>query len=199
MSHFTVLAILPKEGLEKYENSNEHTGKDEWQNAYNHQWFHPKLEEALAPYNEQPDSDSEYLEKSVELNKEATAIYNSYVNKNWDSLAEAVNIFKERREGWERNANISDKNAKGGFRKYTESEIANILKPFDEFYELMATEKFDINIESHFEIIIVSEKFKNLNRIERHRMVNKSVKEEFLSDLHSVTIKTYTIQEYKKN
>ena len=156
MSHFTVLAILPKEGLEKYENSNEHTGKDEWQNAYNHQWFHPELEEALAPYNEQPEEDSKYLEKSVELNEEATAIFNAYVNKNWDSLAEAVNVVKERREGWERKANIHDKNAEGGFRKYTESEIANILKPFDEFYELMATEKFDINIESH------SERFRDL-------------------------------------
>ena len=28
-------------------------------------------------------------------------------------------------------------------------------------------------------------------------MVNKSLKEEFLSDLHSVTIKTYTINEFK--
>ncbi len=52
-------------------------------------------------------------------------------------------------------------------------------------------------IESHFEIVIVSEKFKNLNRIERHRMVNHSLREEFLSDLHSVIIKTYTIEEYK--
>ena len=53
------------------------------------------------------------------------------------------------------------------------------------------------DIESHFEIIIVSEKFKNLSRIERHRMVNKNLKEEFLTDLHSVIIKTYTIEEYK--
>ena len=56
---------------------------------------------------------------------------------------------------------------------------------------------FEEDVESHFEIIIVSEKFKNLNRIERHRMVNKSLKEEFLSDLHSVIIKTYTLEEYK--
>ena len=56
---------------------------------------------------------------------------------------------------------------------------------------------FREDIESHFEIIIVSEKFKNLNRIERHRMVNKSLREEFLLDLHSVIIKTYTIEEYK--
>tara|TARA_Y100001947_G_scaffold59926_1_gene50415 strand:+ start:7 stop:336 length:330 start_codon:yes stop_codon:yes gene_type:complete len=58
-------------------------------------------------------------------------------------------------------------------------------------------QNFKEDVESHFEIIIVSEKFKNLNRIERHRMVNQSLKEEFLSDLHSVIIKTYTIEEYK--
>ena len=56
---------------------------------------------------------------------------------------------------------------------------------------------FEEDVESHFEIIIVSEKFKNLNRIERHRMVNQSLREEFLSDLHSVIIKTYTADEYK--
>ena len=59
-------------------------------------------------------------------------------------------------------------------------------------------QNFKENVESHFEIMIVSEKFRNLNRMERHRMVNKSLKGEFLSDLHSVTIKTYTMEEYKK-
>ena len=56
---------------------------------------------------------------------------------------------------------------------------------------------FKEGVESHFEIIIVSEKFTNLSRIERHRMVNRTLKEEFLSDLHSVIIKTHTIDEYK--
>ena len=58
-------------------------------------------------------------------------------------------------------------------------------------------QNFKEDVESHFEIIIVSEKFKNINRIDRHRMVNQSLREEFLSDLHSVIIKTYTIEEYK--
>ena len=57
-------------------------------------------------------------------------------------------------------------------------------------------QNFIEDVESHFEIIIVSDKFKNLNRIERHRMVNKSLREEFLSDLHSVIIKPYTTEEY---
>ncbi len=58
-------------------------------------------------------------------------------------------------------------------------------------------QNFKEDVESHFEIIIVSKKFKNLNRIERHRMVNQSLREEFLSDLHSIIIKTYTKEEYE--
>ena len=81
-----------------------------------------------------------------------------------------------------------------------------ILKNYEpEFFSVLdVSEKhrghqnFKEDVESHFEIIIVSEKFKNLNRIERHRMVNQSLREEFLSNLHSVIIKTYTIEEYKK-
>ena len=80
-----------------------------------------------------------------------------------------------------------------------------ILKNYEpEFFSVLDVseqhrghQNFKEDIESHFEIIIVSEKFKNLNRIERHRMVNKSLREEFLSDLHSVTMKTYTKEEYK--
>ena len=58
-------------------------------------------------------------------------------------------------------------------------------------------QNFKEGVESHFEIIIVSEKFTNLSRIERHRMVNQTLKEEFLSDLHSVVLKAYTSEEYK--
>ena len=58
-------------------------------------------------------------------------------------------------------------------------------------------QNFKENVESHFEIIIVSKKFNNRNKIDRHRMVNKCLEEEFISDLHSVIIKTFTIDEYK--
>ena len=59
-------------------------------------------------------------------------------------------------------------------------------------------QNFKENVESHFEIIIVSQKFDNTNKVARHRMINQHLKEEFSSDLHSVTIKTYTIDEYIK-
>ena len=82
-----------------------------------------------------------------------------------------------------------------------------ILKNYEpEFFSVLDVseqhrghQNFKEDVESHFEIIIVSEKFKNLNRIERHRMVNHSLKDEFLSDLHSVIMKTYTIEEYRNN
>ena len=58
-------------------------------------------------------------------------------------------------------------------------------------------QNFRENVESHFEIIVVSDKFIDIKRIDRHRMVNYSLKDEFSSDLHSAIIKTYTIEEYK--
>ena len=59
-------------------------------------------------------------------------------------------------------------------------------------------QNFRENVESHFEILIVSQKFEDLNNVARHRMINKSLEEEFMSDLHSVTMKTLTIDEYEK-
>ena len=83
-----------------------------------------------------------------------------------------------------------------------EEIIINYFKP--QFFSVLDVseqhrghQNFRENVESHFEIIIVSEKFCNKNKIDRHRMVNECLKEEFLSDLHSVVIKTYTIDEHK--
>ena len=59
-------------------------------------------------------------------------------------------------------------------------------------------QSFKENVESHFEIIIVSKKFDNKSNINRHRMINQGLKKEFLSDLHSVTLKAFSIQEYDK-
>ena len=83
-----------------------------------------------------------------------------------------------------------------------ENLILKIFKPeflsvIDVSEQHRGHKNFKEGVESHFEIIIVSEKFANLSRIERHRMVNQTLKEEFLSDLHSVVLKTYTSEEYK--
>ena len=83
-----------------------------------------------------------------------------------------------------------------------ENLILKIFKPeflsvIDVSEQHRGHKNFKEDVESHFEIIIVSEKFTNLSRIERHRMVNQILKEEFLSDLHSVVLKTYTSEEFK--
>ncbi len=83
-----------------------------------------------------------------------------------------------------------------------ENLILKIFKPeflsvIDVSEQHRGHKNFKEGVESHFEIIIVSEKFINLSRIERHRMVNRILKEEFLSDLHSVVLKTYTSEEFK--
>ena len=57
-------------------------------------------------------------------------------------------------------------------------------------------QSFQENVESHFEIVIVSKIFNNKSKIDRHRMVNQSLKEEYLSDLHSVTIRALTVEEF---
>lgn len=57
---------------------------------------------------------------------------------------------------------------------------------------------FQEDVESHFEIVIISKKFENKTKIDRHRMVNKCLEDEFTSGLHSAIIKAYTIREYKQ-
>ena len=154
MSHFAVLVVLPKEGLEQVEGANVHKGDKEWHNAYNHQWYHSQLEDTLAPYNEQPEDDSEYAERTEELNEQASKIYASYMNKQWTHLAEEIAEVKDRHENWERQASVNDKDVKGGFRKYTESEIATKLEPFEKLYALMSTEKFDLYDDDHKELFV---------------------------------------------
>ena len=53
--------------------------------------------------------------------------------------------------------------------------------------------------ETHFKILIISNDFENKNRLERHKMVNNFLKNEFVGSLHSITYKLMTVSESKKN
>ncbi len=46
--------------------------------------------------------------------------------------------------------------------------------------------------ESHFRVFIVSEAFKNKNRVECHRMVNEVLAEQLAGPVHALAIKTAT-------
>lgn len=48
----------------------------------------------------------------------------------------------------------------------------------------------------HFNIVIVSDKFNGLNLIKRHRMVYEAVDDMMNSDIHALSMKTYTPEEF---
>lgn len=50
--------------------------------------------------------------------------------------------------------------------------------------------------ESHFKLIVVSEKFNDLKLIERHRFINQLFKEE-LNHIHALAMHTYTPVEWQ--
>jgi BolA protein len=55
------------------------------------------------------------------------------------------------------------------------------------------------NSETHFKLILVSEDFIPLKKIERHRLINKLLAEELQKGLHALSIHAYTPEEWKKN
>ncbi|MDA1353430.1 MAG: BolA family transcriptional regulator [bacterium] len=50
--------------------------------------------------------------------------------------------------------------------------------------------------ESHFHIIVVSDRFEGLNPVKRHREVNQLIASEFDTGLHALTIKTFTPEQW---
>lgn len=54
------------------------------------------------------------------------------------------------------------------------------------------------NSETHFKVLVVSEKFAGLSRIDRQRLVNELVKVELQTGLHALTQKALTPEEWEK-
>lgn len=50
--------------------------------------------------------------------------------------------------------------------------------------------------ESHFKIVIISESFKDLNRVKRHQSVYKCLESIFKEGLHALALKTHTPDEW---
>ena len=52
--------------------------------------------------------------------------------------------------------------------------------------------------ESHFKVVIVSEKFAEQRLIGRHRQVNQVLADELANHIHALAIHTYTLEEWNK-
>ncbi len=50
---------------------------------------------------------------------------------------------------------------------------------------------------THLRVIVVSERFNEVNLIDRHRMVYQALASEFAKQLHALEIKTFTPAEYQ--
>ena len=53
--------------------------------------------------------------------------------------------------------------------------------------------------ESHFKVLIVSEVFEGKNLVQRHRMVNHSLREELKSSVHALSIMAKTPQQWEQD
>jgi len=51
--------------------------------------------------------------------------------------------------------------------------------------------------ESHFKVVIVSDKFENLSLLKQHQLVNTVLAEELKTGVHALAIKTMTLQKWK--
>ncbi|KYF71528.1 BolA family protein [Sorangium cellulosum] len=52
--------------------------------------------------------------------------------------------------------------------------------------------------ETHFKVLVVSEAFRGLSPLDRHRRVNAIVREEFGAGLHALTIRAMTPDEWER-
>lgn len=83
-------------------------------------------------------------------------------------------------------------------RKKRIAKLLNKLKPA---YLLVEDESHQHhvpqNAETHFKVVLVSEHFKNLSRIERHRQINNLLATELSSGLHALSLHLFTPSEWE--
>jgi acid stress-induced BolA-like protein IbaG/YrbA len=51
---------------------------------------------------------------------------------------------------------------------------------------------------NHLELVVVSEKFRELNRIARQQLIMSLIKDLWANGLHALTMKTWTPEEWEK-
>lgn len=52
--------------------------------------------------------------------------------------------------------------------------------------------------ETHFKVVMISDKFEGLQLIQRHRLVNEILHEELAGPIHALSLHLYTSQDWEK-
>ena len=80
-----------------------------------------------------------------------------------------------------------------------ETKVAEELKPV---YLDVTNESAMHNVppgsESHFNVVIVSEKFAGLARVKRHQTINAILEKELRENLHALSMETLTTEEWEQ-
>ncbi|OGS90679.1 MAG: BolA family transcriptional regulator [Gallionellales bacterium GWA2_60_18] len=64
----------------------------------------------------------------------------------------------------------------------------------------MVTEHLDVDGDGrHFEAVVVSEAFAGKNRVQRHQLVYQTLGDRMREEIHALSIKTYTPQEWESS
>ena len=87
-------------------------------------------------------------------------------------------------------------------RDHLEKTLKNAFEPkhlevIDESHLHAGHHGHDGSPGTHFKIILVSDIFEGMSRIESHRLVNQKLKDEFEQGLHALVLHLHTSKEYK--
>ena len=97
------------------------------------------------------------------------------------------------------NLNLSEKEiVLGPFEQSIRSKLSDSLEP--EHLEVLNEShmhKVAPGSETHFRVVVVSEKFRGESRVGRHRMINALLSEELSGGVHALAIETYVSEQWK--
>ena len=78
-------------------------------------------------------------------------------------------------------------------RKLTHGLDCHFLEVINESH----THNVPAGSESHFKVVVVSDDFKDVSLINRHRRINDILSEELKQFIHALSMHTYTIEEWR--
>ncbi|KAL8573182.1 hypothetical protein ACOMHN_036167 [Nucella lapillus] len=99
--------------------------------------------------------------------------------------------------------------------QYSSSIMGDILKPRETSIQNKLTETFKPAVlkivnesymhkvpkgsETHFKVVIVSDSFEGVSLVQRHRLVNTTLEEEFAGGLHALSIVAKTLSQWENS
>ena len=82
-------------------------------------------------------------------------------------------------------------------KKLRETLSPTLLELTDESHKHIGHSGWKKNQSTHFDLLIVSDRFKGMSNIQRHKCIYKILEQELQSGLHALSIKAFSPDEYR--